>query len=267
MTLLTIGKIKIFQSSDPAMTKLVTHGFCTRLGGVSQGSFRSLNLDTKRGDSRDNVVRNREILTRALGIDSEKLFLANQVHGDQVFILNENPEKRYFSHTHLDYDAIITSHVGIPIGVLTADCLPVIMLDPIKKVVAVVHSGWRGTCLNIVGNAVNKFKKEFGCDPKDIIASIGPCIAKCCYEVDIKVIRSIKNSSPNWKDFIEPLKTNRYLLDLVGLNIEQLVLSGLDPAHIRKTDLCTSCNPELFFSHRAFRKKTGRQLNFVQLNE
>lgn len=267
MTLLTAGKLKVFQSSELAKTNLVTHGFCTRLGGVSPGPFSSLNLDIHRGDSRENVARNREILTKALGLDSEKLFLANQVHGDQVFVLNENPGKRYFSYNHLDYDAIITSHVGIPIGVLTADCIPIIMLDPVKKVIAIVHSGWRGTCLNIVGNVVNKFKKEFGSDPSDIIASLGPSIGKCCYEVDIKVIRSIKNSSPNWKDYIEPLKTNRYLLDMAGINIEQLVFSGLDPTCIHKTELCTVCHPNLFFSYRAFRKKTGRQLNFVQLNK
>ncbi len=267
MTILTAGKLKIFQSTAIAKTKLVTHGFCTRLGGVSQGPFSSLNLDSKRGDSRENVVRNREILARALGLDSDKLFLANQVHGDQVFVLNENPGEGYFSYTHLDYDAIITSHVGIPIGVLTADCLPIIMLDPIKRIIAILHSGWRGTCLNIVGNVVSKFKSEYGSEPKDIIAGLGPGIGSCCYEVDIKVIRSIKNSSPNWKDYIEPLKTNRYLLDLMGLNIEQLVLSGLEPAHIHKTELCTACHTDLFFSYRAFRKQTGRQLNFIQLSE
>lgn len=267
MTLLSAGKLKIFQSMALAKTKLVKHGFCTRLGGVSQGPYSSLNLDSKIGDSRENVGRNREIVARALGIDSDKLFLANQVHGDQVFVLNENPGERYFSYNHLDYDAIITSHVGIPIGVLTADCLPIIMLDPIKKVISIVHSGWRGTCLNIVGNVVNKFRSEYRCDPKDIIAGLGPCIGRCCYEVDIKVIRSIKNSSPNWKDYIEPLKTNRYLLDMVGLNVEQLILSGLDPANIHQTDLCTACYPNLFFSYRATRRETGRQLNFVQLNE
>lgn len=267
MGVLSFDRLKLLTIDAFQANGLVTHAFCTRLGGVSQGPYRSLNFDPTVGDSRENVNQNKEILGAAMKIDPERIFIANQVHGDQVLVLEGDPRERSFVYHHLDYDAIITKERGIAIGVLTADCLPILLLDPNKEVIGVIHSGWRGTCLNICGNVIYKLKKEFEINPKDILVGVGPCIGPCCYEVDIKVIRSIKNSSTQWKDFIKPLKTNRYSLNLVGLNVQQLIDAGIEKENVHYANVCTACHSKLFFSHRAGEGKTGRQLSFIQLNE
>jgi YfiH family protein len=269
MGLESYGKIKIL-TLDRFKTRsngTINHGFCTRLGGVSQGPFRSLNFDPEGGDSRENVEHNKQILSSTLEINPDRIFLANQVHGDQVLILDEDPEEGPSKYFFLDYDAIITQRKGIPIGVLTADCLPIMVYDPVREAIGIVHAGWRGTCLNIVGHVVGKMQKVFGSKREDLLVGLGPCIGECCYEVDIKVVRSIKNSTNRWKDFIKPFKANRYSLDLVGLNVHQLLKASLPHENIVRVNACTACNHKIFFSYRINRGKTGRQLNFIQLNE
>jgi YfiH family protein len=261
------GRVKVvtlerFQSESNGDIK---HAFCTRLGGVSQGPFRSLNFDPHGGDSRENIVQNKMILGAALQVDPERIFLANQVHGDKVLILDEDPKNNPTSYHHLDYDAIITQQRGIAIGVLTADCLPIIFFDPVNGVIGILHSGWRGTCLNIVKNVIAKLQEAYRVEPEDLLVGLGPSIGSCCYDVDIKVVRSVKNSTSRWKDFLKPLKTNRYSFDLVGLNIHQLLEAGIVLKNIVRVDACTACNPKVFFSHRVTRGKTGRQLNLVYL--
>lgn len=265
----THGKVKVITLEKLRETSdgRLKHAFGTRLGGVSQGPFRSLNFDPHGGDSRENILQNKAILGSALDIDPERIFLANQVHGDQVLILEELPAETSSKYHHLDYDAIVTRQNGVAIGVLTADCLPIMVYDPEETVIGIVHSGWRGTCLNIVGNVVSKLRRAFGVDPENLIVGLGPCIGDCCYEVDIKVVRSIKNSTGRWKEFIKPLKANRYSLDLVGLNVFQILQAGVPQENIVRVNACTACNSKIFFSHRASRGRTGRQVNLIQLAE
>ncbi len=267
MGLESYGKVKIvtLERLKSDSNGVLRHGFGTRLGGVSQGPFRSLNFDPHGGDSRENILQNKLILGSALELDPDRIFLANQVHGDQVLILNEDPSDGASKFHHLDYDAILTQQKGVAIGVLTADCLPIMVYDPVQGVIGIVHSGWRGTCLNIMGNVVSKLRKVFNVEPDNIVVGLGPCIGDCCYEVDVKVVRSIKNSTNRWKEFIRPLKANRYSLDLVGLNIHHLLQAGIPQTNIVRVNACTACNSKIFFSHRASRGKTGRQLNFIQL--
>lgn len=269
MGLETYGKVRVvtLERLKRASEGRVKHAFCTRLGGVSQGPFKSLNFDTKVGDSKENVQQNMKILAYAMGIDPDKIFLANQVHGDQVLLLDEDPPEAVTKYQHLDYDAIITNRKGVAIGVLTADCLPIMLYDPKKEVIGIIHAGWRGTCLNVVGNVISKLKKAFEVDPQDLVVGLGPSIGQCCYEVDVKVVRAIKNSTSRWKEFLKPLRANKYTMDLVGLNIHQLLQAGVPEANIVKINACTACNSKLFFSHRASKGKTGRQLNFIQLVE
>jgi YfiH family protein len=269
MGLETFGKVRIItlERLNSHANGKVKHAFCTRLGGVSQGPFRSLNFDAQGGDSRENVLQNKTILGGAVGLDPDQIFLANQMHGDQVLILDEDPAESPSKYFYLDYDAMVTQRKGIAIGVLTADCLPILVYDPTKEVIGVVHAGWRGTCLNVIGNVLSKLRKSFNVEPADLVVGLGPCIGECCYHVDIKVVRSIKNSTNRWKEFIKPLKANRYSFDLVGLNIHQLLQVGVPEDNIVRVNACTACNSKIFFSHRAHRGKTGRQLNFIQLTE
>ena len=267
MGLETHGKVKVvtLERFNSGSNGTLRHAFCTRLGGVSQGPFRSLNFDPHGGDSRENILQNKLILGKALDMDPDRIFLANQVHGDQVMILDEDPIEAPSRYHYLDYDAIITRQKGIAIGVLTADCLPIMVYDFKKGVIGIIHAGWRGTCLNIAGNVVSKLQKTFHVGSAHLLVGLGPCIGECCYEVDIKVMRAIKNSTNRWKDFIRPLKANRYSLDLVGLNVHQLLQAGIPQDNIVRVNACTACNAKIFFSHRASRGKTGRQLNFIQL--
>jgi YfiH family protein len=269
MGLETYGKVKVvtLDRLKDGLNGRVKHAFCTRLGGISQGPFRSLNFDPQGGDSRENVLQNKMILAEALELDPERIFLANQVHGDQVLILDEDPGDGPSKYHHLDYDAIVTQRTGIAIGVLTADCLPIMVYDPVQSVVGIIHSGWRGTCLNIVGNVISKLQRIFQVEPENLLVGLGPCIGDCCYEVDIKVVRSIKNSTNRWKEFIKPLKANRYSLDLVGLNVHQLLQAGVPQGNVVRVNACTACNSKIFFSHRANRGRTGRQINLIQLSE
>lgn len=267
MAVETYGKVRVvtLERFKRVSNGRLKHAFCTRLGGVSQGPFRSLNFDTRGGDSRENVLQNTKILAEAMELDPERIFLANQVHGDQVLILEEDPAGSGSKYHHLDYDAIITQQKGVAIGVLTADCLPIMLYDPKREVIGIVHAGWRGTCLNVVGNVIAKLKKAFQVDPQDLMVGLGPSIGECCYQVDIKVVRSIKNSTSRWKEFIKPLKANRYTLDLVGLNVHQLLQADVPQGNIVRVNACTACNSKIFFSHRASKGKTGRQLNLIQL--
>jgi YfiH family protein len=269
MGLESYGKVKIvtLEKFKRASDGRLKHAFCTRLGGVSQGPFRSLNFDTSQGDSKENVLQNTNILASALDLDPEKIFLANQVHGDQVLILEEDPTSVPGKYQHLDYDAIVTNRKGVAIGVLTADCLPIMLYDPSQEVIGIVHAGWRGTCLNVVGNVISKMKKVFGVDPSNLLVGLGPSIGECCYEVDVKVVRAIKNSTSRWKDFIKPLRANRYTMDLVGLNVHQILQAGVPEGNVVRINACTCCNSKIFFSHRASKGKTGRQLNFIQLTD
>jgi hypothetical protein len=243
----------------------IKHAFCTRFGGVSQGPYRSLNFDPNGGDSRENIEQNKEILGEALEVDPKSIFLANQVHGDQVLVLEEKPKDNGDQYPYLDFDAIITHIKGLAIGVLTADCLPIMLYDPVEEVIGIIHSGWRGSCLNIAGSVIQKLKKTYGVKLKNLLVGIGPCIGDCCYEVDLKVVRSLKNTTSRWKDFMKPVRTNKYYMDLVGLNIYQLVKAGVPQENIVRVNACTCCNSKIFFSHRAHRGRTGRQLNFIQL--
>jgi YfiH family protein len=141
------------------------------------------------------------------------------------------------------------------------------LYDPSQEVIGIVHAGWRGTCLNVVGNVISKMKKVFGVDPSNLLVGLGPSIGECCYEVDVKVVRAIKNSTSRWKDFIKPLRANRYTMDLVGLNVHQILQAGVPEGNVVRINACTCCNSKIFFSHRASKGKTGRQLNFIQLTD
>ncbi len=246
------------------MTGLVVHAFLTRLGGVSPGVFSSLNFSEKGGDSKENVGKNCEILAETFNIDPTRLFTVNQVHGDRVLVIKENPG-RFFQANKSDYDAIITNRRGIVVGVLTADCLPIMILDPRKKVVGIVHAGWRGTSLKIVLKTVMEIAGTFESLPQDLLVGLGPAIGDCCYEVDRSVKSHFDTYQAGVRHFMNSGKKQKWLLNLGLLNREQLLEAGILKKNIYFVDICTSCNDNLFFSHRRDAGNTGRQLSFIGL--
>ena len=236
----------------------IRHGFLSRTGGISEPPFSSLNFDTRDGDDIKNVEHNKTIAGRLFGFDASRVLTINQSHGNDVLVIDK-PVKDISGLSKTSADAIITNQCGIAIGILTADCVPILLLDPIKKVVGVVHAGWRGTAKRIIQKVVEIMVKHFDSDKKAILAAIGPSIGQCCYKVDGMVAKEFGGN-----EFINK-EDDCWRLDLKKANLYQMLHIGLLEKNISVEDLCTSCRNDLFFSYRADNKKTGRQLNFIML--
>ena len=247
--------------SDPACS---VQGFTTRHEGVSRPPYNSLNLGTTTQDQLHNVEGNRSLLTRAFGITQEALVTVRQVHGSDVLVIDE-PNEDYSHFLNLESDAIITNQPGVMIGVCVADCAPILLLDPGKRVIAAVHAGWQGTAAGLVSKAVAAMKSMFDCNPTVLQAAIGPCIAKCCYEVDAPVKQAFAQSPVPWEICAEPSGEGKWQLDLAAANRELLLAAGVPSGSIQVSDMCVSCQRDRFFSYRRDGGETGRQMGFIML--
>lgn len=241
----------------------ITHAFCTRWGGTSEGRLANLNFGVHSGDREEHLMRNREILCSAFDVPEQNLVTINQVHGDRLLVVDKKSRDWQHGGT-LEYDGIITSVREMPVGIKTADCVPVFLVDPTKRVVGAVHAGWKGTSLEIVAKAVGVFMKEFASTPADILAVIGPSIGPCCYEVDDIVFRHF-DEERRGSFFSRCEEEGKWMLNLSAANRFQLLDIGVPPDNIFSADICTSCSTDIFFSHRMEHGDTGRQLNFIML--
>ncbi len=236
----------------------VPHGFTTRKGGVSQGHLASMNIGTRRGDKRENVLKNYEILGNAIGFDPQKSVHTKQTHTDIVRVADESLWGAGLYKEELDpCDALITNTPGTALVVFTADCTPVLLYDPVTNAVGAVHAGWRGTAANIVGKTVRAMAENFGCLPENIRAAIGPNIGACCFETDRDVPDAIfallgAESAP----YITQ-KGDKFFVDLKGANACLLEKAGVRSVGI--SDHCTACNPDLYWSHRKVGSARGSQ--------
>jgi len=256
------GKIQYLkpQLSGPA----VAAGFTTRHEGVSRPPYNSLNLGSNTLDSPHNVEGNRSLLARSFGTTLDRFLTVTQVHGTDLLVIDSpNPE---FSHfLKLECDGIVTNQPGLMIAVCVADCVPVLLHDPVQKVVAALHAGWQGTVANIAGKGIEAMVSIFSSNPKDIRAAIGPAIAPCCYEVDAPVRDAFKKAGAAWDLFAQPGAEGKWQLDLPAANRKQLMDAGLGADQIEVEGLCVSCTQELFFSYRRDGGDTGRQAGFIML--
>lgn len=240
-------------------------GFTTRHEGVSRPPYNSLNLGTNTLDQQHCVEGNRSLLTRAFGAQQEALVTVRQVHGSDILVIDEPNED--FSHfLTLESDAIITNQPGVMIGVCVADCVPLLLLDPVRKVAAAVHAGWQGSAAGLAKKAVSAMRSMFGCSVDDIQAAIGPCIGKCCYEVDEPVRKGFAQGSIPWNSIAEESGEGKWKLDLAAANRELLLQAGLSASAIQVSDICVCCVKESFFSYRRDNGETGRQMGFIMLN-
>lgn len=243
--------------TSPAFAGMpVVHGFTTRIGGVSGGAFESLNFSRSVGDAPENIARSEEILLGHAGTAGAPIITVNQVHGTSTLRVDEGPDGGG------DHDALITARPGLLIGVKTADCAPILLLDPVRSVVGAVHAGWRGTAALIAARAVEAMRVEFGTGPGDVVAAIGPAIGECCCRVGEDVAGAF---SKNLGGTFCRGRDGVLHADLHGANRRALETAGVRPSNIHAIDLCTACNPALFFSHRRDRGGTGRHLNFIGL--
>lgn len=247
----------------------VPHGFTTRMGGVSTGVYASLNLGANRGDDPDRVRENYRRVCAALGVDRARLVFTSQVHGDVVrTVTAHDAGKGLDKKTDYDADGLVTNVPGITLTAFGADCLTILLYDPVKKVAANVHAGWRGTALGIVERAVEKMKTDYGCDPSNIVAAIGPGISKCCFETDGDVPQAMEKAlgSEATKYVIED-GNGKYHVDLKGLNTLRLSRCGVLTTKIDVSPDCTFCGHEKYWSHRYTKGQRGSQAALISLPE
>ncbi len=242
----------------------LVHAFGTRHGGVSQDDYKSLNMSFREGDEEFRVLQNWDKLASAFNIPMENFLVLNQVHGDNVFVIK--PHGDYFtSREALNYDAIVTNRTDLAICIKTADCVPVFVVDRIKKVIAAVHAGWRGSALGISAKVIRLMQNQYGSEPRDLLAAIGPSIGPCCYEVDLPAAEAFRRQN-SAEDFLFPGKRkDRWMLDLAEANRRQILDCGIPAANIEASGLCTVCCRDDFFSHRGSGGITGRQINFMMI--
>ena len=258
------GPVEYLESVALSRCDFLTHAFCTRRGGVSEGQYASLNFSGKEGDTKEKVQQNWEIVAHAFDLNVKQFFFVHQVHGDRTLIL-DNCSMELPGDQARQYDAIITDRPGLAIGIKTADCVPVFLADMTRRIIGVVHAGWRGASLSIAGKVVKDMADRFSSKPENIIAAIGPAIGPCCYEVDEKVLNA-ESEDEKWKSsFTSCREKGRWMMDLWAANRHQLLSAGVSPENIYSADICTSCQKERFFSHRRDEGKTGRQINFMML--
>lgn len=252
----------------------VRHGFSTRLGGVSEGIYESMNLNFTRGDEPERVSRNFELIGEALGMEPEKMVYAKQTH--TVNVMEAKQEHCGMGvvrpRDYSDVDGLVTNVPGIALVTTYADCVPVFLADSVKRAIGLLHSGWRGTVDNIVSVGVGKLTELYGTKPSDIVAFIGPSICRSCYEVGEDVAErfaEVYGKDAFLEGILKPgdVGNGKFMLDLHRANYINLVNAGVGQENIGVTDICTCCNPKLMFSHRASKGKRGGQCGFLQITE
>lgn len=238
----------------------ITHFFSTRHDGYSCGAAESLNMGFTPEDDPRNTIRNRIKLLEQADMPFENLTTVNQVHGSRIVtitaqLVGAGRDKK--PSTAGDADAMITNLPQVPIMVLTADCVPILLFDPVKKVVATIHAGWRGTVALITSKTIEAMHKIYNCQPSDILAAIGPSIGACCYEVGDEVVKAAEGSLPNAASCFKNIN-NRHHFDLWEANRQQLTEKEINNKNIDTLGLCTLCHQQHFFSSRANQGITGR---------
>ena len=253
----TRSGLPYFEVPDLAKIDWIRHAFLTRNGGTSPPPFHSLNLSTAAGDSEERLSENISVIASTFHFKPEGLVLLDQKHRDRILVLKECEER---DASDSDYDAVLTDSPDRVLAIKIADCLPILAVDRVKRVIAAIHAGRQGTALQITRKTIRRMGAEFGCFPEDLLIAVGPSIGVCCYEIDEKVF------VPEWESFAVPKKNGKWMIDLAGINMDQMRKEGIREDQISWIDLCTRCHPDLFFSYRG-EGLTGRQLSFIGIKQ
>jgi YfiH family protein len=267
----------------PAFSKLpwLIHAFSTAPGGISPlENEKVLNLGFTDWDTRENVQENRRRFQAAAGAPDFPLVTLKQFHSD-VIRLFDSP-----STDPCRGDASITNHPGLLLAIQTADCVPILLVDPKKRAIAAIHAGWRGTLARIVAKTIGKMQMHFGTNPRDLLAAIGPSIGPSCYEVGTEVATQFLSQFADAPGYFDEFRTGDepnpiqwlnmmppghqpspkgVLLDLRKANRSQLLTAGLRPQNIHTIDLCTACRPDLLFSYRKEGPASGRLMSIIAI--
>lgn len=236
-------------------TEFVTHGFTTRMGGVSEGYCSTMNISTTRGDAPEAIEENRKRLARALGVNVEDFTYTHQTHTTNVAVVREEDRGKRFMET----DGMVTNVPGICLVTFYADCVPLYFVDPVHRAIGLSHSGWRGTVGRMGQVTLEKMKEVYGTRPEDVYAAIGPSICQDCYEVSGDVIEEFQKSFSEsvCPQLFYKKENGKYQLNLWKANQLVLTEAGVAEQKIAVTNLCTHCNPEILFSHRSTGVKRG----------
>lgn len=244
----------------------IRHAFSTKHGGVSTDEWTSMNFAFSRGDKTENVIENYKIFSDAVGFDYNSLVTSSQDHNTYVRPVTKNEcgigiwrEKDMMS-----VDALITNEPNVTLVTHYADCTPLFFVDTVGKAIGLAHAGWRGTVGRIGENVIKKMTALYGTNPKDVVVAIGPAISKCCYEVD----KDCAENFYNLKDldnskFIFPKNDGKYMIDLLETNRQIVMKAGVKEENIVLSDLCTKCNSDLLWSHRATNGHRGTMCAFM----
>ena len=249
----------------------VKHGFSTRIGGVSEGVFDSLNLGFNRGDSDENVRENYHRIANALDMNYDRMCLSKQTHTTNVVVVDEKDAGNGLIKPlpYDDVDGLITNVKDMPLVTFYADCVPLFFYDPIKQVIAMAHSGWKGTVERIGARMVSYMEAEYDSKPEDIICAIAPSICHKCYEVSEDVaLRFLEVFGDGYgEDLLYKKENGKYQLNLHKACEITLLEAGITSEHLDITDICTCCNPEFLFSHRASNGMRGNLAGVMMLKE
>ena len=250
-------------------TGIVKEGFTTRLGGVSEGIFSTMNLSFTRGDEEEAVRENYRRLASALDVDYDKFVFTDQTHTTNVRKVtaedagNGLTREREFH----DIDGLITDVPGIVLSTFYADCVPLYFVDPVHRAIGLSHSGWRGT-VNRMGKAtIEAMRREYGSRPEELRCAIGPSICQDCYEVSGDVIEEFRAAFPETlhEKLFYGKPDGKYQLNLWEANHQILLAAGVPEKQIHLPNLCTCCNPDFLYSHRASKGKRGNLAAFLSL--
>jgi hypothetical protein len=246
--------------------KFVNHAFTTRLGGVSEGEFTSMNMAFNRGDNPDHVTENYKRFCKSAGFDYESLVASAQDHHTVVRAVTSKDKGVgiYKPRDMQSVDALITNEIGVTLVTYYADCTPLFFVDTKNKVIGLAHAGWRGTVGRIGERVVEKMTELYGTNPSDIKAAVGPAISVCCYEVDKPCADNfLALDDLDTSRFVFPKENGKFMIDLLETNRQILVAAGVKPENIAISDLCTNCNSDLLWSHRATKGHRGTMSAFM----
>ncbi|GMA49150.1 laccase domain protein [Alicyclobacillus contaminans] len=243
--------------------------FSLRAGGVSEPPYETLNVGLHVGDRPHAVLQNRSRVAAWVGCGPETWVVPEQVHGNRVAVVDASFAGRGALAVETavpDVDALVTAEPELPLAVFAADCVPMLFFDPVRRVVAAAHSGWKGTVGHIAREVLSCMREAFDCSPADVRVALGPSIRRCCYEVDESVATMVRAEFGARTMVSRFGRPGKFLLSLQACIRMDLIAGGVLPDHIEDTGACTSCQADLLFSHRAHRGRTGRQLGIVCLS-
>lgn len=266
-------KNEVVWLSSPLLERCrgIGNAFSTRKGGVSEGIWSTMNLSYSRGDDPEHVTENFRRFAGAAGFSVDSIVASDQTHTVHVRKVTAEDcgsgifkDKRFW-----DVDGLITDTPGVVLATFYADCVPLYFVDPVHRAIGLSHSGWRGTVGKMGAVTVQAMENAFGTRPEDLLAAIGPSICQVCYEVSEDVIRQFEAAFPEniWDRLFYRKEDGKYQLDLWEANRQVFLEAGIAEERIQTANICTCCNSEILFSHRASHGKRGNLAAFLWINE